>query len=167
MRTFAICALVAVTLSACGDDISDAERDAQDSAIAEQVREANDRPPPMTDITPEPIGYPEMEANDLMGLACSYAPGTSMGVRVIARETDAYMKIDGEMIRFASDPGSRELPAKTRSLYNSREYSLRLEVDEATAPAEGEDAYYEGTVVLRDRWDRVVYQGTGATNCGG
>ena len=165
MRTvFVATALLALT--ACGEDRSEEERMAENEAIAERVREANDRPPPQTDITPEAIGYPEMEANDLIGLACSYAPGTSMGVRVVARETDAYMKIDGDMVRFAADPGSRELPAKSRSLYNSREYSLRLDIADAPTEGEGGSDYYEGTVYLRDRYNRVVYQGTGATNCG-
>ena len=162
----ALLSLVALSISGCAEEVSDAERAAENAQIAERVREANDKPPPPIDVTPDPIGYPDMEANDLLGAACAYAPGTSMGARVIARETDAYMKIDGEMIRFAADPGSRELPAKTRSLYNAREYSLRLEVSDGNADGGGEAEYYEGSVFLRDRWSRVVYQGTGATNCG-
>ena len=31
---------------------------------------------------------------------------------------------------------------------------------------DGGAVLYEGTVWLRDRWDRVIYQGTGAVNCG-
>lgn len=153
-------------LVSCGDNISDAERAEQDRALAERVREANDTAPPLVEIVPEPILYPDIEANDLFGLACSYAPGTSMGARVIAREADAFIKVDGEMLRFAADPGSRELPAKTRSFYNGREYSMRLDIGNKQAAGEDAPALMEGTVWLRDRWDRVIYQGTGAVECG-
>ncbi|WP_338244816.1 hypothetical protein [Aurantiacibacter hainanensis] len=149
--------------------MSESERAEQDRAVVERVRNANETAPPLVELVPEPILYPDLEAHDLLGQVCSYAPGTSMGARVIARETDAYMKIDGDMLRFAADPGSRELPAKTRSFYNGREYSLRLEIDDEV-PSEdaGEDGsrFSAGTVWLRDRWDRVVYQGTGAVDCG-
>ncbi|MEL1250327.1 hypothetical protein [Aurantiacibacter gilvus] len=156
-------------LAACGDERTPAERAAEDEALAERVREANDLAPPMVEIVPDPLLYDDIEANDLYGLACSYAPGTSMGARVIAREVDAFVKIDGDVIRLAADPGSRELPAATRSLYNGREYSLRLEIAEKGTGEEtidGGAVFYEGTVWLRDRWDRVVYQGTGVVNCG-
>lgn len=162
--------LAALALSACGEELSEAEQAEQDRALVERVRDANEAAPPLVELVPEPILYPDMEANDLLGLACSYAPGTSMGARVIAREVDAYMKIDGDMIRFAADPGSRELPAKTRSLYNGREYSLRLDIEDKIPLEEaGEEAatrFSEGTVWVRDQWDRVVYQGTGAVDCG-
>ena len=157
---------VALLLVSCGDGLSEEEQAAQNAALAEQVREANEAGTPIEEIVPETITYPDMEANDLLGLGCAYAPGTSMGARVIARETDAYMKIDGEMVRFAADPGSRELPAKTRTLYNSREYSLRLAVDQVLEEGEIEDTTYEGTMWVYDRYDRVVYTGTGTANCG-
>ena len=159
---------LSAALASCGDELSEAERAERDRAVVERVREVNEAAPPLVEVVPEPILYPDMEAHDLFGLACSYAPGTSMGARVIAREADAFVKLDGDVIRFAADPGSRELPAKSRSLYNGREYSLRLDIIEKEAEAETETgvASFEGTVWLRDRWDRVIYQGTGAVNCG-
>lgn len=154
-------------LAACGNQLSESERQAQDEALANRVREANDMAPPLAEVVPDPILYPDMEAQDLLGLQCAYAPGTSMGARVIARETDAWMKLDGEMIRLAADVGSRELPANTRSLYSGREYSLRLEVaDQDEGEVDGSPGTYEGTVWLRDRWGRVIYQGSGVVNCG-
>ncbi|MGB3796989.1 MAG: hypothetical protein WA957_11870 [Alteraurantiacibacter sp.] len=153
--------LAGLAVASCGgDELNQDERAEQDRAVIEKVRNANEAAPPLIEVVPEPILYPDLEANDLFGLACSYAPGTSMGARVIAREADAYVKLDDEMLRFAADPGSRELPAGTRSLYNGREYSLRLEVYDKES---GE--LFEGTVWLRDRWDRVIYQGTGAVDC--
>lgn len=162
---FGIVAL-ALGVAACGQALSEEEQAAENAQLAERVRDANEAGPPVEEVVPETITYPDMEANDLLGLACSYAPGTSLGVRVIARETDAFMKIDGEMVRFAADPGSRELPSQTRSLYNGREYALRLAIDDVVEEGEIEDTTFEGTIWLYDRQDRVVYTGTGTANCG-
>ncbi|MBH5322579.1 hypothetical protein [Aurantiacibacter sediminis] len=158
--------MLAGLLLGCGNAPSEDQRAAEDAAIADRVREANETGPPIEEVVPETISYPDMETNDLLGQGCAYAPGTSMGVRVIARETDAYLKIDGEMVRFAADPGSRELPSNTRSLYNGRTHSLRLAVGEVAQEGEIEDTTFEGTMWLYDRWDRVVYTGTGTANCG-
>ncbi|KLI63837.1 hypothetical protein [Aurantiacibacter marinus] len=165
MVRIAIPAILLIT-TACTEAPLEAEQESENAALAERVREANDAGPPIEQVVPETIGYPDMEANDLLGLACAYAPGTSMGVRVIARETDAWMKIDGELVRFAADPGSRELPAKSRTSYNGQKYSLRLDVGGTVAEGEIEATTYEGTMWLYDRWDRVIYTGSGTTNCG-
>lgn len=163
MRRFGEAALAALLLAGCGGALSEEEQRAQNEAMADRVREANEAARPLEEVLPEVIGYPDMEANDLLGAACSYAPGTSMGARVIARETDAYMKIDGEMVRFAADPGSRELPVKTRTLYNGSKYALRLEIEGGAGDTGA--GTYEGTMWLYDRFDRVVYTGSGTAVC--
>ncbi len=145
--------------SSCGEANEAPLDEAERARQVDAVREANAAAPELEPVTPEPILYPDIERWDLGGQSCAYAPGTSLGARVIAREADAFMKIDGELIRFAADAGSRELPQRTRSVYDGREYSLRLQI----ADADGERA--EGTIWLRDRWDRVVYQGTGLVSC--
>jgi len=184
MRASALVLPLAMALAGCGDSLSESEQAALDQQAVEAVRRANDAPPPLEEVVPDPILYPDIETHDLFGQACAYAPGTSLGARVIAREADAYMKIDGDMIRFAADPGSRELPARSRSLYNGREYSLRLSIDGEGQPVEGEsevdagvgantgaggngERFYEGTIFLRDRWNRVIYQGSGTVSCSG
>jgi len=115
---------------------------------------------------PETILYPDIERHDIYGASCAYAPGTSLGARVIARQADAFMKIDGEIVLFAADPGARELPYGTRSLYNGREYSLRLEIAGDGMQSGEEVMEYEGTINLRDQYDRVIYSGTGTAQCG-
>ena len=76
---WAVILCLGAALVSCGDEMSDAERADQDRELAERVREVNDVAPPLIEVVPEPLLYPDMEANDLFGLACSYAPGTSMG----------------------------------------------------------------------------------------
>lgn len=166
MRCKVIPALAAaLSLASCGEELSEAEQRAQDEASVSVIRAANDMPPPLRDIVPEAISMAEIEANDLIGAACSYTPGTNGAVRLIARESDAVMKLNGALVRFAADPGSRDLPANTRTLYNGMQYALRLSLDNAARGENPPAAGYEGTIWLYDRWDRIVYTGVGAAQC--
>ena len=173
----------AVALAGCGDGVTPEEQAAADERDIAMVQNANKAMPPLQLVTPEPILLPDIERYDLLGEACSYAPGTSLGARVIAREADAFMKIGGEIERFAADPGARELPMHTRSVYTSKDYSLVLALSDgvAEAPGEGETAApvagatvaadgrenYEGSVTVRDAYGRVVYEGVGLAQCNG
>ena len=163
MRQVLMLAGVALLLTGCRDEAPE-ERTAADERAVAMVEAANKAPPPVQLVTPEPILLPDVERYDLLGEACSYAPGTSLGARVIAREADAFMKIDGDIERFAADPGARELPMHTRSVYNSKDYSLVLALREDTGEGE-QRASYEGSVTLRDAVGRVVYEGTGEAQC--
>lgn len=156
----------ALLLAACGNQMTPEELAARDERDIAMVEEANATASPIQLVTPEPISYPDIERNDLFGVACNYAPGTSLGTRVIARDVDAFMKIEGKMERFAADPGARELPWGTRSTYNSRSHVLQLAVTGDGTPSGDETEDFEGTITLRDQYGRVVYEGTGLAQCG-
>lgn len=153
-------AVALLLLAGCEKEPSPEEQALEDARDVAMVRAANDVMPPIQMVTPEPLLLPDIEQYDLYGEACNYAPGTSFGTRVVAREADAFVKIDGEVHRFAADPGSRELPMHTRSLYNGKEYSLRLALEQQV-----ESGDYEGSVTVRDRFGRVVYEGVGLAEC--
>lgn len=163
MRRFVLATLL---LASCGDGLSPEEQAIQDERDIKLVEETNDTPPPLKPVIPQAIGFPEIEQYDLFGKACNYAPGTSFGTLVVAREADAYMKIDGAMVRFAADPGARELAIRTRSVYNSLGYTLRLELEGEGEQSGPDQTNYEGTVTLRDGYGRVVYEGAGLAQCG-
>jgi hypothetical protein len=157
-------------LAGCGEALSPEEQARLDERDIAMVEKANQGGAPLREVAPEPLAYADIERHDLYGESCSYAPGTSLGTRVFAREADAFMKIGGEIERFAADPGSRELPMRTRTLYNSKNYALRLKLEpgsEAEGEAEGEQGSgnFEGYVQLFDRYGRVVYEGTGLAQC--
>lgn len=164
MRRIAV--LATFLLMACDSGLSSEEQAIQDERDVSMVVRANRALPPLKQVTPEPILYPDIERHDLFGVACNYAPGTSLGTRVIAREADAFIKIDGEVMRLAADPGSRELPLATRSLYNGREYSLRLAIESDGEQSGTETMDYEGQIVLYDAHGRSVYEGEGLAQCG-
>ena len=174
MRQLLVIVGTALVLASCGDEPNPDEQKMADDRDVAMVERANDAAPPLRPISPEPILLPDIERFDLLGETCSYAPGTSLGARVISREADAFMKIDGEIERFAADPGARELPAHTRSVYNSKNYSVVLalrdsspEGEKPEASATGRHGNYEGSVTLRDAYGRVVYEGTGLAQCTG
>ena len=160
-------AIVAVAvLAGCGDELTPEEEALQADRDVAMVQAANEAEPPLRQVTPDPISTDDIERFDLLGEACSYAPGTSLGARVLAREADAFLKIDGEVVRLAADPGSRELPMRSRSLYSGKDYALRLQIESNGEPA-NEAGAYEGTVTLRDAYGRVIYEGTGPADCRG
>ena len=163
MKRFAVAALL--VLSGCDTGPTPEEQALSDARDVAMVEEANEVMPPLEEVTPEPILLPDIERYDLYGMACNYAPGTSLGTRVVSREADAFVKIEGEVHRFAADPGSRELPMHTRTLYNGKEYSLRLAINGEPEPESDGTTSYEGSVTLRDRYGRVVYEGTGLAQC--
>ncbi|HLV06864.1 MAG TPA: hypothetical protein VKY80_04250 [Croceibacterium sp.] len=179
MRRLVLIAGTALALAGCERELTPEEQALADERDIALVQKANSSIPPMVPVTPEPLLLPDIERFDMLGEACSYAPGTSLGARVIARQADAFMKIDGKIERFAADPGAPELPAHTRSVYHSKNYSLRLELREDAASEEAgpdgpaEDArsdgqrYYEGSVTLRDPHGRIVYEGAGLAQCKG
>ncbi|HEY6815704.1 MAG TPA: hypothetical protein VI168_09215 [Croceibacterium sp.] len=177
MRQVLMLAGATLLLAGCSDEVAPEERAAADERDVALVEAANKAAPPVVPVTPEPILLADIERYDLLGDACSYAPGTSLGARVIAREADAFMKIDGEIERFAADPGARELPNHTRSVYNSKNFALRLALRDAPAEPDGEaeaqagptiaSGDFEGSVTLRDAYGRVVYEGIGLAQCDG
>lgn len=133
--------LIAATLllGACAEELSPAERAAQDERAIAMVEKANSALPRLREVVPEPIMLPDIESHAMLGAACNYAPGTSLATRVIARPVDAFIKLDGEILRLAADPGSRALPAGSRSLYDGREHTLQLLIEEGSASESDEE----------------------------
>ena len=162
-----IAPLLIFALSACGEksESNDVQTQAdRDLAIVEEINNAQ---PPIKMVDAEAILYPDIEANALYGSACNYAPGTSIGTRVIARQDDAIMKLEGEIMRFAADAGSAKLPLETRAIYAGKEYVLELSIDGDGKPSGRHSTDYQGTIALRDSWGRVVYTATGLAQCSG
>lgn len=163
-RLGVIVGLGALALSACGKDVSPEEQERMDERDIAMVEKVNKAPPPMRDVTPDPILAADRERYAIKPGGCSFSPGFSLSERVITLPVVAYAKIDGEMQRFAADVGSAEMPAGTRAQYFGKVYSLQLSITQDKAE-DGKPAEEEGSVVIRDAQGRVVYSGTGTIHC--
>ena len=151
-----------LALTACSSEPGEQERQA---AVAEV--EANQTPSPET-LVLEPITYPDIEENNLFGAGCSFAPdGGGVGAVAIAMAEDGYLKRNGEVLKFAADSGSRELPYLARREYDGTAYSFTLDIDDASgAPSGMESSDYSGSLTVRDAYEAVVYEATGIVQCG-
>lgn len=151
-----------IFLAACSNEPTEEERAA---AVAEV--EANQEPP-VEQLQPKPILYPDIEANDLYGAGCSFAPeGGGLGAIALAMADEGYMKRGEDVLRFAADKGSAELPYLARSKYVGSEYTFTLELDENSAERSGiETTDYPGALTVRDEQDRIVYRASGLVQCG-
>lgn len=154
-------------LGACEDELSPEERAARDARDVAAVEAGNSTNPPPQPISPQVIGYPDIEKYNLFGAGCSFAPGTSMGAIVLAMDDTAYIKLEGEIIRLASDTGSSDLPLGAHTQYDGKEYQIELALEEDEGVLSGEETMtYPGFAIIRDANDQVVYQADGAMQCG-
>jgi len=154
-------------LAGCGSEPTAQEEAADAARQIALVEKANATIPPPEPVQLQPISYADLERHDLLSApGCSVAPGTSLATRAIARPVDAYVKIDGEMLRLAVDPGASELPGGARTRYLGRTHELRLRLDGDGKPSGNGKVDYQGTAKLLDEHGRLVYEGSGLTQCG-
>ena len=124
--------------------------------------EAGETNAPGPAVTPQPIGYPDIEANDLHGASCAYASGTSMAPLVIAFADEAVMKIGGEIQRFRVDAESEGAERGTRTRYLAEDRVLLLTIERTGA----QTVNFTGTVRLVDGAGAELFASSGAVQCG-
>lgn len=146
--------LCLVLLAACAEQPTPEEQQRIDDAAVAAVEAANDQPPPVEDLAPEIISQADMVAAGIEGAHCTFMPGTNSSPRLIARSLDAFIKLDGDMVRLAADSGSLELAGGTRTIYNGRALVVRLAMKEE-----------EGTITILDPYGREVFVGSGTVAC--
>lgn len=146
--------LAAVLLASCADEPTPEEQKLIDDAAVAAVEQANAQVPPVEEVRPEIITDADVAEAGIEGEHCTFMPGTNSGPRLIARPLDAFIKLDGEVLRLAADAGSLELAGGTRVIYNGRAIVVRLAMQEG-----------EGTVTILDPHHREVYSGTGTVAC--
>lgn len=153
-------------LSACGNKLTPQEkvaRDERDIAMVEKANRGTAIP-----ISPQPILFPDIKANDLFGIGCAFvAKGGGLGAVMIARTDDGFMKLKDEMIRFAADKGSAELPYGTRERYAGKKYAFHLALASQKSVRSGtETADYDGRLSVQDEKGHIVYNELGTIQCG-
>jgi hypothetical protein len=121
---------------------------------------------PAATVNPQPIGYPDIEANELYGASCAYASGTSMAPIVIAFADEAVMKIDGAILRFRVDEESEGSWLGEDSRYLADDRVLLLTIAGEGTPASEETANFTGTVRLIDGAGAELFATKGTVQCG-
>ncbi|MBD3729773.1 MAG: hypothetical protein IE933_08720 [Sphingomonadales bacterium] len=151
-----------LALSACGGERERTpaeQRAEEDKAIA-----ANEKPIP---ITPQPILFPDIEKNDLFGASCAFVPdGGGVGAIFLAMDTMGAMKIDDEIVRFAPDRGSAELPMGIRSNFDGKAWSVTLAISGDGEQTGIETTTYKAALTVRDAHEKIVYSANGSAQCG-
>ncbi|HUQ13991.1 MAG TPA: hypothetical protein VM055_06920 [Novosphingobium sp.] len=159
--------MTALLLAACSREPTAAEIEAQERRDIAEVEAVQKQKPPPQMIAPEPILYPDIEQNDLFGAGCAFAPGDSIGAVLLTRDKTAWMKVEGVLVRFASDPGSAKMPLGTWSRYSGKEMALALTKAEAEGEPSGEETTrWRGHLTVTDPFDQVIYDQQGLMQCG-
>ena len=153
-------------LAACAREPSEAEKRAAAERAIAQVEAVQKQKPPPRMLAPHPILFADIDRHGLYGAHCAFAPGDSMGAVLLARDKDAYMKIAGQMVRFASDPGSARMPLGAWSRYTGRELAVALTRAEAKGtPGPSDGNRWDGHLTVTDAFDQVVYDADGLVQC--
>ena len=78
-----------------------------------------------------------------------------------------FMKIDGELVAFAPDAGSGDLPLGTKGKYTSKAWSFLLDIGAVEGEQAGSEAVnYPAHFVLRNDRDQIVFEANGTAQCG-
>lgn len=157
--------LTPLLLGACSDDVTPAEQARIDAAKIAAVERANIVP--ADPVSPQKILYPDMEANDLFGAGCAFAPdGGGLGAIALTQGEVAYLKLENEIVRFAADKGSAQAPLATWEKYDGKVHSFRLTFGSGEQKASGIDTVdYPAKLTIRNGRDQIVYAADGLAQC--
>ena len=154
-------------LAACASEPTPAEKAAQDARDIAEVEAVQKIKPPPQRLAPEAILFPDIQEHDLFGAGCAFAPQGSMGAVMLSREKLAWMKLEGRLVRFASDPGSAKMPLGTWSRYAGKEWAIALTRTEGDGEASGsESRQWPGRLVVTDAFGQTVFDSAGLVQCG-
>ena len=156
-------------VSACGQTADPARTAQSDAKAVAMVEAAQDVHPPPQPLEPQPITSADIEANKLYGAGCNLGPTEQPGGNPVLSANDrrARIKLSGRFVSFAADSGSAVVAMGTRAHYSGKAQSLYLERASGEGTKLGEEASrWDGRMVVRDAWNRVVFAQSGEVVCG-
>lgn len=157
--------MAVLAVGCAGDEPSAEDRQRMEEADIAAVKAAQEVPP--APVTPEKILYPDIERYELYGAGCNFAPEGSMAAIALAQSARGFMKIDGDIVAFAPDAGSGDLPLGAKGKYTAGEWSFMLDLAAAEGEQDGsETVNFPARFVLRNQRDQIVYQAGGIAQCG-
>ncbi len=165
MRVSLIICAALLAASCNKEEPSAAEQARMDQADIEAVNAA--QVPPPSPVEPERIAMADIEKYDMFGAGCSFAAGSSMAAIALLKEKRGFMKIDGNVLPFAPDAGSGDLPLGAKGKYTGGAWSFVLDLASEEGKQSGSETInYPARFVLRNDHDQIVYQADGTAQCG-
>ena len=165
MRVGLIVCAALLAASCSKDEPSAAEQARMDQADIEAVNAA--QVPPPAPVEPDRITITDIEKYDMYGAGCSFAAGKGIAAIALLQEKRGYMKIDGNVLPFAPDAGSGDLPLGTKGKYTGGALSFVLDLASEEGRQSGSETIdYPARFVLRNDHDQIVYQADGTAQCG-
>lgn len=152
--------LLALLVAACGNDLSPAEKAAQDARDVAMVEAAQKVQPPVREIGPQPIQQADVDRYNLGGPGCAFTPKDKPGPILLTGEESGIVKIGDRLVMLAADSGSDEFPRNTHEKYAGRGAWIQL------TRGEGPETGAPGSITIRDRYERVIYFSAGSLSCG-
>jgi hypothetical protein len=148
-------------LSACGqeDSVQEAAEDAHDIAMVERMSKE-----PFKPIIPRPITEIDVARYGLDRPGCTFRKPGEKDPIFIANPDEGFMRIAGDLKRYAAKKESTQLPGNARSTY----VGLASWVDLVSLPdkAGGSDTmHWPAKLVLHDAQERVAFMSEGEVTC--
>lgn len=158
--------ILALMLGACGQSPEEMAR--EDEAAVAAVKAAQNRIPPPSALSPEQFGPDDFARMDDHGASCAFYLGSVPDARAVlmARPSYGWIKLEGDLLKLVSDSGSDAGPLGTWTRYAGKDISIRIEhkrADRVASEAPRQEA--PAQLMVRDRWDRVVFAAAGSLRC--
>lgn len=161
-------AVLALALLGAGCTPDPASQAREDAAAVAAVNAAQNRIPPLKELGPGRLTSEDLSRMDDNGTSCAFYLGTERQNRalMVARPSYGWIKIDSELIRLISDSGSEAGPLGTRTRYTGKDVTVRIE-PRSGSPATSHEPrqIFPAKLIVRDRWDRVVFATAGEQRC--
>lgn len=152
--------------AACSPD--PAQQAHEDAAAVAAVNAAQNRIPPLKALGLEQLAPEDFARMDDTGASCAFYLGTvpEAHALMVARPSYGWIKINSELMRLISDSGSKVGPLGTRSHYTGKDLTVRIEPRGGDGAASREARQIvPAQIIVRDRWDRVVFAAAGEQRC--
>lgn len=150
MRPFLV--LGALVLASCNET----------QPVNEAATEASDAV-----ITPQVIGFPDMEQHQLYGIGCAFVPnGGGLGAVFLAMQDGGHIKLEGQVISLTPDLESGELPYGGWGLYRNAEHVAQLSLEGEGEVSSNETVNYAARLAITDAAGTPLYQASGKAQCG-
>lgn len=161
MRSSALALAALVSLSACGgeDPARKEAEDAHDVAMVERMSKE-----PFKPILPKPITRIDIDRYGLDKPGCQFRKRGEADPIFIGNAEEGFMRIEGDLKRYAAKLESAQLPGNARTTY----VGLSSWVDLVSLPdrAGGSDnTHWPARLVLHDAQERVAFLADGEVTC--